>query len=106
RFGAAGVVGGDASILDGPDAPARAWAALVNPNAGDVIVSAAPGWEFADLAGRHHAGGGSHGSLAAGDSEVPMLAVGIDAELASIVDVAPAVLAHFGVEPPAYARAA
>ena len=31
------------------------------------------GWEFADLGGRHHAGGGSHGSLAAGDSEVPML---------------------------------
>ena len=32
------------------------------------------GWEFADLAGSHHAGGGSHGSLIAGDSEVPMLA--------------------------------
>ena len=28
-------------------------------------------WEFADLAGRHHAGGGSHGSLSAGDSVVP-----------------------------------
>ena len=35
-----------------------------NPNAGEVLVSAAPGWEFADLAGRHHVGGGSHGSLA------------------------------------------
>ena len=31
----------------------------------------APGVEFADLGGRHHAGGGSHGSLVAGDSEVP-----------------------------------
>jgi hypothetical protein len=106
RFGADGVVGGDAAILDGPDAPARAWAALANPNAGEVVLSAAPGWEFADLAGRHHAGGGSHGSLTAGDSEVPMLAVGVEADLASIVDVGPAVLAHFGVEPPAYARAA
>ena len=42
----------------------RAWAALANPNAGELIVSAAAGWEFADLAGRHHSGGGSHGSLA------------------------------------------
>jgi predicted AlkP superfamily phosphohydrolase/phosphomutase len=71
-----------------------------------LIVSAAPGVEFADLAGRHHAGGGSHGSLAAGDSTVPVLAVGVEAEIASIVDVAPTVLAHFGVEAPAYARAA
>ena len=35
----------------------RAWQALANPNAGDVIVSAAPGVEFADLGRRHHAGG-------------------------------------------------
>ena len=51
----------------------RVEAALRNPNAGDVLVSAAHGWEFADLAGSHHAGGGSHGSLVVGDSEVPML---------------------------------
>ena len=38
----------------------------------------AEGCEFTDLGGRHHAGGGSHGSLCAGDSEVPMLAVGIE----------------------------
>src|SRR2546421_979107 len=44
----------------------RAWAALNNPSAGEVIVSAAPGFEFADLAGRHHSGGGSHGSLRRG----------------------------------------
>ena len=49
-----------------------------NPNAGDVLVSAAPGYEFTDLAGRHHAGGGSHGSLLAGDSEVPMLTIGLE----------------------------
>ena len=95
-----------ASGKRGANETARAWAALANPNAGEVVLSAAPGWEFADLAGRHHAGGGSHGSLTAGDSEVPMLAVGVEADLASIVDVGPAVLAHFGVEPPAYARAA
>jgi hypothetical protein len=95
---------GDESLLDEPDALARAWAALHNPNAGDVLVSAAPGIEFADLAGRHHAGGGSHGSLLAGDSEVPMLTIGIEATPRSIVDVAPAVIQHFGLEPPAYQR--
>jgi hypothetical protein len=98
---------GDEAVTSGyPDALTRGWAALHDANAGELIVSAAPEVEFADLAGRHHAGGGSHGSLAAGDSSVPVLAVGLEAEIASIVDVAPAVLAHFGVEAPAYARAA
>lgn len=96
---------GEPASLDHPDGLARAWGALQNPNAGDVLVSAAQGFEFVDLGGRHHAGGGSHGSLCAGDSEVPMLAVGLDALPASITDIAPAALAHFGVEPPAYVRA-
>jgi type I phosphodiesterase/nucleotide pyrophosphatase len=87
-----------------PDGQARAWAALHNPNAGDVIVSATEGYEFADLAGRHHAGGGSHGSLVAGDSEIPVVTIGLDAAPRSIVDLAPALLRHFGVEPPAYQR--
>jgi hypothetical protein len=91
-------------LADVPGGVERAWAALRNPNAGDVIVSAAPGYEFADLAGRHHAGGGSHGSLLAGDSEVPMLVVGLDASPRSIVDVAPSVIRHFGIDPPAYVR--
>jgi len=95
---------GDATVLGYPDGLNRAWAALNNPNAGDVIVSAAAGFEFADLAGRHHSGGGSHGSLRRGDSEVPMLTIGIDAQPQSIVEIAPAVLRHFGVAPPAYAH--
>jgi hypothetical protein len=95
---------GDPAVLDHPRGLERSWAALANPNAGEVLVSAAPGWEFADLAGRHHAGGGSHGSLTAGDSEVPVLTVGVDGVVESITDVAPLVLRHFGVEPPAYAR--
>ena len=69
-----------------------------------MIVSAAPGIEFADLAGRHHVGGGSHGSLLAGDSEVPMLTIGVDAAPQTIVDVAPAVIQHFGLQPAAYQR--
>jgi predicted AlkP superfamily pyrophosphatase or phosphodiesterase len=95
----------DAPLFEYPQGGARAWAAVRNPNAGDLVVSAADGIEFADLAGRHHAGGGSHGSLARGDSEVPMLVVGLDAELESIVDVMPAVLRHFGIQPPSYASA-
>ncbi len=94
---------GDASLLDYPDALARVWTALQNPNAGDVLVSAAPGVEFADLGGRHHAGGGSHGSLVAGDSEVPVLMIGIEGEPKSIVDLAPLALARLGIEPPTYA---
>ena len=95
---------GDVAVLDYPDGLARAWSALCNPNAGEVIVSAAPGIEFDDLAGRHHSGGGSHGSLRSGDSEVPLLTIGLDAELDSITDIAPAALRHFGVEAPAYVR--
>jgi predicted AlkP superfamily pyrophosphatase or phosphodiesterase len=95
---------GDEAVLDHPNALERSWAALANPNAGELVVSAAAGWEFSDLAGRNHLGGGSHGSLLAGDSEVPMLTVGVDAEPVSITDVAPAALAHFGIAPPPYAR--
>jgi Type I phosphodiesterase / nucleotide pyrophosphatase len=94
---------GDDRILDQPDALERAWAALANPNAGELIVSPPPGVEFADLAGRSHLGGGSHGSLSAGDSEVPILTVGLDAEPRRIIDLAPLALAHFGVAPPGYA---
>jgi type I phosphodiesterase/nucleotide pyrophosphatase len=95
---------GDAALLDQPDALGRAWSALANPNAGELLVSAAEGWELTDLGGRHHAGGGSHGSLVARDSLVPVLTLGLDASPGRITEVAPAVLAHFGVEAPPYAR--
>jgi hypothetical protein len=90
--------------LEHPDAAERSHAALANPNAGELLVSAAEGWEFADLGGRHHAGGGSHGSLVAGDSEVPLLTIGIDAPIGRITEITPAVLAHFGVGVTADAR--
>jgi len=96
---------GDAAILDHPDALNRCWSALANPNAGELLVSAAEGWELVDLGGRHHAGGGSHGSLVAGDSIVPLLTIGIGSAPSRITDIAPAVLAHFGVEPPPYTEA-
>lgn len=88
----------DASLLDGlPDGCARAEAALRNPNAGEVLISAATGWEFADLAGRHHLGGGSHGSLEVADSEVPMLTVGLGVPPLSITGMKAIVKEHFGV---------
>jgi hypothetical protein len=95
--------GADASVekLEHPDAAWRVRSALANPNAGELLVSAAEGWELVDLGGRHHAGGGSHGSLVAGDSVVPLLTIGIGAELHRITDVAPALLEHFGVAVPA-----
>ncbi len=96
---------GDITILDDPDALHRSWSALANPNAGELLASAAAGWEFTDLGGRHHAGGGSHGSLMEGDSVVPLLTIGVEAAPARITDVMPAVLSHFGVEPPSYTRA-
>jgi hypothetical protein len=86
--------------LEHPDAAWRVRSALADPNAGDLLVSAAEGWELADLGGRHHAGGGSHGSLVAGDSLVPLVTVGLRAEPQRITDVAPAVLEHFGVAVP------
>jgi hypothetical protein len=88
----------DPALLDTvPDGRIRAEAALRNPNAGEVLVSAAPGWEFADLAGRDHLGGGSHGSLEAADSEVPMLAVGLGEPPASITGIKQTVLRNFGL---------
>ncbi len=94
----------DLALLDDvPDGRARAEHALRNPNAGEVLVSAAPGHEFVDLAGRHHLGGGSHGSLDHSDSEVPMLTVGLGEPPRSITGIKPLVVEHFR---PVGARAA
>jgi len=88
----------DPALLDRfPSGRERTEAALRNPNAGAVLVSAAPGWEFADLAGRSHVGGGSHGSLTPDDSEVPMLTIGFAEPPASITGLKGLLLAHFGV---------
>jgi predicted AlkP superfamily pyrophosphatase or phosphodiesterase len=104
---------GDEQLLDAatyPNGFERAWSALACPTAGEVIVSAAAGWEFEDLGHRHHVGGGSHGSLLAGDSTIPIVAAGFDEEVPlpedpSVTDLAPLALSHFGIEAPASMRA-
>jgi hypothetical protein len=91
-----------------PDALGRLWAALNCPSAGDVLVSAAPGYEFVDWGGADHVGGGSHGSLRRGDSLAPLAFVNCGPDLDggasregpwSIADVYDVVLGHFGVTP-------
>jgi len=88
-----------------PDPLARIWSALTAPHSGDFVVSLAEGFEAVDWGGVSHAGGGSHGSLLAGDSLGPLLFVGCGPDSASfrdqwtLRDVAPVVLDHFGLNP-------
>jgi len=91
-----------------PDALGRIWSALAAGGTGDILLSAAPGYEFVDWGGADHVGGGSHGSLHADDSLVPLVFWDCGPDLDrrdrdaderqwSITDVAPVVLGHFGV---------
>jgi hypothetical protein len=106
----ASVAGDELISLQYPDALARVWAALQCPRSGDVLLSAAPGWEFPDWGGQHHIGGGSHGSLHADDSLGALVFAGVEPPAAravakstqpawSIADIAPMVLGHFGAGP-------
>ena len=84
-----------------PDALGRVWSALTCPTSGDVLLSAAPGYEFADWGGVDHVGGGSHGSLHRVDSlgRAGLLRrrrARTTTAPWSIADVAPMVRAHFG----------
>jgi predicted AlkP superfamily pyrophosphatase or phosphodiesterase len=85
-----------------PDALARVWSALMCPNAGDVLLSAAPGYEFVDWGGADHVGGGSHGSLHRTDSLGALMWCGTGPHSRaardqwSLRDVAPMVREHFG----------
>ena len=61
-----------------PDALARVWAALACPGSGDVLLSAAPDYEFVDWGGQAHLRGGSHGSLRGEDSNTALIMCGLD----------------------------
>jgi hypothetical protein len=85
-----------------PDALARVWDATECEPAGEVLLTAAEGVEFTDWGGADHVGGGSHGSLSAGDSHVPLICCGVEGGLTrgqwSIADVAPLITRHFGLD--------
>jgi hypothetical protein len=105
--GALGALGG--TVEDGrlrtpvyPDALARVWSALTCPTSGEVLLSAAPGYEFIDWGGQAHVGGGSHGSLHACDSLGALILSGLELperepEQWAIRDIPALVLAHFGL---------
>ena len=106
--GELGAVG--ATVRDGrveseryPDALGRLWSALAAPHAGDILVSAALGYEVVDWGGVTHCPGGSHGSLDAADSLGPLVVSGFEPgteairEQWTIGDVFGLVLDHFGV---------
>jgi predicted AlkP superfamily pyrophosphatase or phosphodiesterase len=90
-----------------PAALARIWSALKCPTAGDVLLSAAPGYEFVDWGGADHVGGGSHGSLHRSDSLGALMWCGTGPatrevrEQWSLLDIVPMVREHFGVSPTA-----
>jgi hypothetical protein len=100
--GAGWSLAGDRDLLPAdsyPNALERIAGALACPTAGDVISSARLGWEYVDAGGVHHAGAGSHGSLHAADSLVPLITLGFEGEIRhpqrpSITDIAPMVRAH------------
>jgi hypothetical protein len=107
----------DATVEDGrigtpayPDALERVWSALISPTAGELLLSAGDGYEFMDWGRQAHVGGGSHGALGAGDSLGALVLCGValpapEPAQWSIRDVAPLVLAHFGIEPDVLAPA-
>jgi hypothetical protein len=86
-----------------PDALSRVWSALHCPNAGEILLSAAPSYEFVDWGGSDHVGGGSHGSLHRSDSLGALLWCGTGPDSRSVRDqwslrdIAPLIREHFGI---------
>jgi hypothetical protein len=100
----AAVRDGVLSAPEHPDALARVWSALSCSTSGDVLLSAEPFHEFLDWGRQGHVGGGSHGSLRGEDSLGALVLCGLDLPTEtpaqwSIRDVAPLILAHFGLTP-------
>lgn len=101
----ASVEAGRIEMRDYPDGLGRLFAALTAPHAGDLMVSAALGYECLDWGGAAHVGGGSHGSLRREDSEGPLLFVGCGPGSAGersqwgLKDVVPVIRGYFGIPP-------
>ncbi len=83
-----------------PDALERLWGCLNTPRCGDLVLSATPGCTFGEVTGGFHTAS-DHGSLHAADSEVFVLASGLNKGVPTprrITDIAPTLLEHFGVK--------
>jgi hypothetical protein len=86
---------------DYPDALCRVWSALICETTGDVLLSAAPGYEFVDWGGADHVGGGSHGSLHRSDSLGALMWCGVGPETRaareqwSLRDITPMIRDYF-----------
>jgi hypothetical protein len=103
--GETGVLGAEATGLHVeferfPDAFSRVQQALDNPAAGDVLLTAKDGYEFAGNGEETHLGGGSHGGLLAEESYVPFVACGpnVDRTMIAqlITDLPDLAMAAFG----------
>ena len=79
---------------DYPDAFERLWGSVRSPRAGDVVLSASPGYTFGEVNGNFHKQS-DHGSLHAEDSNVFSIGLGLPVPR-RITDVVPTLLAHFG----------
>jgi arylsulfatase A-like enzyme len=83
-----------------PDLVPQLAAAFDHPRSGDVVLFAAPGWDFSE----HYAGG--HGGLERREMIVPMyfagpgIRAGAEVRAARLVDLVPTLLDLAGVEPP------
>jgi type I phosphodiesterase/nucleotide pyrophosphatase len=81
---------------DYPDALERLWGSVRSPRAGEVVLSASPGYTFGEVNGNFHKAS-DHGSLHSDDSDVFSIGLGLPAPR-RITDIAPALLAHFGAD--------
>lgn len=84
---------------DYPDALAQFSNALNCENAGDLLVTASPGYEFSGECDPIHPGCGSHGSLHREDSLVPLFVAGdtFGVSKPRIMDLAPFIRSRYGL---------
>lgn len=114
KYGQSWAIEGDLSILGAytidhsilyncyPDILHRVDDLLKRAQAPDLVANAKPGYEFNT---GFTMGKGNHGSLAAGDSLVPLLTCGVNAPTnARITDLVPLILQELGLPVPSHLR--
>jgi hypothetical protein len=96
-----GLAGKKISYGEYPDALYRIASFMGCANAGDIVATAGPGFEFTGEGAPGHPGTGSHGSLHREDSTVPLIISGAGdlPSLRRITDIVPFIESHFGLAP-------